>query len=185
MLKLGNITQSFNLFKIIFFVYVNYNLEKKTVFIKKSKPKRFFKKINTIFLITKNKGFLKMYIIKGSYNFKKFIKKKFLKDLLFKLKKKYVIFYLKKIIKTILLKMLLINKNKFNFYFFIKTKKVNIKNVVKKKFYKRKISNVLAWIFFVIIRKFFKKYNLNVNFFILFNKSHSNMNEKVKKLRRK
>jgi len=186
---------------IIFFIIFKFNYVKNKFNLKRviflNKTKNLNKR--SIFLITRSKNFVKFYIIFDKIVYRKSVKKKFIKKKpkwFKKIKKykrrrrfkKYIKFYFRNLIKALFikLKILLLNKKKHtNLFLALKFKKINLKNLKRRKRrIKRRRRNTIRWFYFILYKNFFKNSN-NFRFLPIYNKSHSKLTEKSKKLRRK
>lgn len=183
MQKLENIMQLYNLFT--FFFLFKFLLMNKRLFLNYKISYTNKRKKKLFFIITRNNNFLKFILIfnKKIFYFKN-LKKRFFKKLKWKIKRKVLKRYLNKIVMFFIIKIkifsLFKNVNVFYFSFRFK-KKVAINKVVRRR---KVFFNYIRWHYFLIFRKLLKK-NLNFKFKSFFNKSHSKVNEKLKKLRRK
>jgi len=175
--------QSYNKFIFLFF-FKFLSLNKKiNIKHKINLASNFNKKM--LLVLSKKKKFLKLVLFfnKKIIYFKN-LKKKFFIKFKWKVKKKITKLYIKKIIRFIILKIkiFLIRYNRVALYFCFKFIRTPIVNKIswKKQFNK----NFIRWFYFNKFRKLLKK-NLKYKYKSFFNKSHSKLNEKSKKLRRK
>ncbi len=163
--------------------YKNLVLSKKTV---KNKIKT-LKLNSSVFLIIKKKNFflkLNLYLNNRIVNKKNIYFKKFKIFKKFKLERKFYNFLNKKFFFLLLKKIFFYLKikkiEKFIIFFVFK---FNIKKINDYFYYIK--NTLLSWKFFLFIKKIFKYSNKKFNVKYLYNKSHSNFNDKIKKKRRK